>query len=134
MHLPERVEKEKRGPGAEPTDVQPGRDSQEERFPARRERAQHRSGRARGRKTLGRGPREKRQHSAWQLEGVLNTGNFLPSCNHVNKESGHRGTELSRPNAKHVPYIVYMFFLATGEEALFYPRFKFKVNEAQRND
>lgn len=85
VHLPERVEKEKRGPGAEPTGVQPGRDSQEERFPARRERAQHGSGRGRGRKTLGRGPREKRQHSAWQLEGVLNTGNFLPSCNHVNK-------------------------------------------------
>lgn len=27
-----------------------------------------------------------------------------------------------------------MFFLATGEEVLFYPCFKFKVNEAQRND
>lgn len=48
-----------------------------------------------GRNTLGRGPREKRQHSAGQLEGVLNIGNFLPICNHANKDSGHRGPDLS---------------------------------------
>lgn len=48
-----------------------------------------------GGSTFGRGPREKRQHSAGQLEGILDIGNFLPTCNRANKDSGLRGPALS---------------------------------------